>query len=549
MTDFNENNQEIFIQRNENNEEKNEDINSENLNIYDNILENQIQRSSFLTNIPSNNNYLEKKQKLNELKHLTEKKNSLIKQINYVKNKKNEMNEISFTNVNKAEIDSNILNSDIKNMNSLQKNLIDKLNEVNEQIKTLNGNSENEKGINSEIIKSNQETTKYDENDIKEQLLNHNRIRLKEIENKYKKMKREKSNNENNLNIKKMKNLNMNDEEEFRMMKKRQYELKKKIENLKNDVMPYSNPSECLYQIMERNYKDKENKFIKEASAERKLKNILYKPTFDLKKEKLDYQNHKKELEKRAEEQKYNMKKLWNSRSMLLKQYQKSNGYKTEQNKDIIIMKNDKIKNRKDYSETKVKLPPIDEKLKEESEWRLIDIKNLKDKERINYVNKKYIQKGLKIFNSFHNLNHGKKFVFRKNNCFSHEKIRSNTHNLKYKNLLIKNNNTVKKKKEVSPKEINYLKELKNKKKREFHKWNIYIKNKEVKEIDTEGITLINKKIERLDEKVRLSKEIMNLNGGFKKNLELGNELNNLLIDSIKGKIAILDELYNYEDE
>ena len=233
MTDFNENNQEIFIQRNENNEEKNQDINSENLNIYDNILENQIQRSSFLTNIPSNNNYLEKKQKLNELKHLTEKKKSLIKQINYVENKKNEMNEISFTNVNKAEIDSNILNSDIKNMNSLQKNLIDKLNEVNEQIKTLNGNSENEKGINSEIIKSNQETTKYDESDIKEQLLNHNRIRLKEIENKYKKMKREKSNNENNLNIKKRKNLNMNDEEEFRMMKKRQYELKKKNREFK----------------------------------------------------------------------------------------------------------------------------------------------------------------------------------------------------------------------------------------------------------------------------------------------------------------------------
>ena len=39
-------------------------------------------------------------------------------------------------------------------------------------------------------------------------------------------------------------------------------------------------------------------------------------------------------------------------------------------------------------------------------------------------------------------------------------------------------------------------------------------------------------------------KELMNANGGFEYNTELGYKVNNLLIDSIKGKLAILDEIY-----
>ena len=42
----------------------NNNINDDNSDIYDNILENQIQKRAFLTNIPSN---IEKKQKLNAL--------------------------------------------------------------------------------------------------------------------------------------------------------------------------------------------------------------------------------------------------------------------------------------------------------------------------------------------------------------------------------------------------------------------------------------------------------------------------------------------------
>ena len=40
-----------------------------------------------------------------------------------------------------------------------------------------------------------------------------------------------------------------------------------------------------------------------------------------------------------------------------------------------------------------MKLPIINEKLKEESNWRKIDIKSLKGKERINHVNKNILKK------------------------------------------------------------------------------------------------------------------------------------------------------------
>jgi hypothetical protein len=111
---------------------KKENNNNINLDFYNDIIENQIQKRSFLTNIPSlyNNN--------------------------------------------------NMYNNNIKNINCVEKNLNDKLNEIKEQIKILNKN-------NIEYNSAN----KYDENNIKIQLMKFNKIRLKEIENKYKNKQKE----------------------------------------------------------------------------------------------------------------------------------------------------------------------------------------------------------------------------------------------------------------------------------------------------------------------------------------------------------------------
>ena len=554
MIDINENNKDKI---NEMNKQAKKDVNSDNSDIYNNILENQIQKRAFLTNMPSNNNYIENKQKLNELKHLKEKKRTLIKKINILKNKRDELNEISFNNINKAKIDNNMLNNNKKNINSLEKNLIDKLNEVKQQIKILDKNEENIKEENKTNIKLKlkKENKEFDEDNIKEQLLNHNKIRLKEIENKYKKMKKELINEEDDLDIKREDNLKIKKEEENELIKKRQFENDYIMEKLNKDIKLPPKLDDCLYQRMEKEFEEKEKKLIHEVSTERKFKNIFYKQESG----KINIKKHKNDLEKRAKEQTDNMKKLWHSRSMMLKQCQNSKNNKENKNEEETKKeekKNEK-KDREEYGKEKVKLPPINEKLKEESKWRQIDIKNLKGKERINYINKKYMKKGLKILNVFKNLDYGKKYVLRKErkvnnlyiNRFGNNSM-NNIKSIKYRNILFQNNKTddyhkIKKRLDnISPKEINYLNELKDKKKREFHKWNGYIINRGDNELDTDGIRIINKKVEKLDEKVKMVKELMNANGGFEYNTELGYKVNNLLIDSIKGKLAILDEIY-----
>ena len=51
------------------------------------------------------------------------------------------MSKISYNNIPETKIDNNMYNNNIKNINFTEKNLNDKLNEIKEQIKTLNKNN------------------------------------------------------------------------------------------------------------------------------------------------------------------------------------------------------------------------------------------------------------------------------------------------------------------------------------------------------------------------------------------------------------------------
>mgnify|MGYP006916138954 CR=1 FL=1 len=525
------------------NKEKNNNV--ENSDIYNNILENQIQKLGFLTNMPSEN-IIEKKQKKEELKRLKEKQNELTKKINSVKNKKNEMNEISFNNISKAKVDSNLCTYNIKNMKSLEINLIDKLNEVKDQIKVLNNDiGQNKK---KELKQLKLESIKFDETNIYQQLLKQNSMRLKEIEKNY---KNKLMNYEEELNII---NKKLKKEKELKMMNL------KKFENIKlmEDINSPSNRNNFLYIKMEKDFLEKEKKLINNIIIQRKIKNIFYKQNID-EDEKEEYKNYKKNLVKKAQEQTNNMKKLWHSRSMMMKIYQSTKNNKIFQKEEINIKKEqikDKNKDRIKYSKEKVKLPIINERLKEESEWRQIDIKNLKGKERVNFINKKYKQKGIKITSiAQYGKNALRKNKMNKNsrqsnlafNIYSYEGIRRNNREKNIK-LFQKNKSSdniiMKKKENINPKEINYLNDLKETNKKQVHNWNGYImKNKSG--FDTDGIKIIQKKIENIDEKVKLNKELMNVKGGYINNTELGNKVNNMILDSIKGKLAILDGLYN----
>ena len=42
-----------------------------------------------------------------------------------------------------------------------------------------------------------------------------------------------------------------------------------------------------------------------------------------------------------------------------------------------------------------------------------------------------------------------------------------------------------------------------------------------------------------------MGKELMKVKGGYEKNIEIGNKVNDMLVDSINAKLAIIKEFYN----
>ena len=535
--------------------------NNDNNDFYNNILENQIQKRSFLTNIPSNiKDNIKNKQSLGKLKQLKEKENALSKNINKIKNKRTELSEISFKNISEAEIENNMLNDNLKNIGSLEKNLTIKLEEVKEQIKTLSKKLDGSPNNNMKKMNKIEKNSNFQI--IEKQLLYHNNLRIKEIEKQYKKHKKE--NLSIDLNKQKEEYLKNKKQEENEIIIKRKNETEKMMKENKEDIYPVKDIQKCLYFQMEKKFKERENKLIHDITTERKVKNMIYKQNINLKNEKRYFQEYKQNLDKRALEQKNNMKKLWHSRSMILRNYQNLNNIKTfekEIKENIEMNINNKKVDIKKFCKN-IKLPPINEKLKEQTILRQLNIQNMKGKERINFVNNKYKKKSLKIINAFRNLDYGKNNAIKKEkkllvnmtNSKQNKKLnyisRENLRNENPKNLLIPNSKTFKDniKKKRNPNEINYLKDLNDTKKIKFHRWNEFLsnkKNKKEKKIDIDGINNINKKIENLDENARMKKQIINLNGGFENDIKLGNEYSGILIDSIQGKLTILDEIYH----
>ena len=90
-----------------------------------------------------------------------------------------------------------------------------------------------------------------------------------------------------------------------------------------------------------------------------------------------------------------------------------------------------------------------------------------------------------------------------------------------------------------------------NEDKQKYHRWNKYIINKnnsDSKEVDMDGIQNINKEIETLDEKVNMANKLIKLKGGYENDINLGNKINNMLIDSINGKLVVFNELFNNDN-
>ena len=494
------------------------------------------------------------------LKNLKQKQNTLINDLDSLKRKKNTMNEISYNNISQAKIDNNLYNNKIKGIKNIENDLVNKLSETKRQINELSSSknytpNKKQKSLEQNINLNNKFSGKIN----KVQLLEENNMRLMELQNEYKNKQKELKELEEKKKNEKLKYLMEHREKEMEIIRKRKKIIDEKMAKLKSQSEPAPNKKDCLFYKMEQNFQENEKKLLNKISTEKKIKNIYYRQNVDMENINKEFQSFKNQLHQRSIEQTNNMKKVWHSRSMITKQYQTNTMIGLKENEEAQA-KNEKIMKltkrgllleKELYARKKVKLPAINEKLKKESNKNQIDIKNLEGKERIKYVNDRYMQKGFRIKNINKDFDYGKKYVFNKKgkkkklpgiissnemenkkigNSFSSENIMNN------KNLRA---NKIKR----NPKEINYLEEFKKDKKQNFHNWKKFIINKDTnKEIDIEGIQNINKQIEVLDEKTNMGNELIKIKGGYEKNIEYGEQLNNMLIDSLKGKLAIIEE-------
>ncbi len=238
---------------------------------------------------------------------------------------------------------------------------------------------------------------------------------MKEVENNYIKKRNiiedEEKKRENYLKEKK--------KEEMEIIKKRKNENDKKVVKLKKYIIKSPSKNDIfLYQKLNRNFIERENKLINDVNIDKKVKNLIYKPNFYMQRQRLGMINNNSESEKKLEEKKNEMKKLWHSRSMILKNFQKYRNKNINQNEETTDIQEENTKNKNneriEYSK-KIKLPSINEKLKEESEFRLIDIKKLNGKKRIDFINKNYKVGNSRKYNKIKYLNYGKVYIQQKN--------------------------------------------------------------------------------------------------------------------------------------
>ena len=115
------------------------------------------------------------------------------------------------------------------------------------------------------------------------------------------------------------------------------------------------------------------------------------------------------------------------------------------------------------------------------------------------------------------------------------------------KKIEIKKSSPEKKRVKRNPKEINYLKEFENENKtNKRYNWDKYIEEDE----ENRAISIKNVKnqVEALDNKAKRKQYLLKIIGGSNNNQKIVDDLNNLLINSIKGKLSIIKAINKEED-
>ena len=568
------------------------DINGNNiqkmLNLSNTDIMNLVKSQSYLTNLPIskrkvNNEKNKDNRDIKKLKlkketriaynSLREKENSICMEINAIKQKKQNLESFSNDIISsKNKVENNIINSKLKNLKNSENNLLDKLESVKQQIVNLldkNKKLNRRAKLKTFLDKYNfpEASTDYSakakalDSEISKSRQNH----LKDIERSL--IKKENELNRQMEEQKKMKDDFMREfrrkEQEIIHKRKLQADLKM-IEAKKFIKNTYNyDPNNYLYNRLANKFEESEKKFLESQISEKKKESGIEEISI-VKRRIIEC---KYELEKRRIEKTNEMKQLWHSRSVsmakypsnILKQLHEFDLKKFEEEEKQKIQRLVLAKEKERFVKENVSLPPISEKLKNEREKRLNSFLNLEGRKRVQCIKDEFDKK---IKNKFSLVEEtilkkleaqkGSRDKTLKSKDFETNsklvKSSSDVNIFKYntaknKNKLNSLSPTTKLQKK-KPNEINYLEQLRKERKinsKNYINWNKELNNS--KSVRGENLDNVKKQIDVLDEKFEMNKNLIKIKGGYLNNQELGDDMNNLIINSIRGKLALMEKM------
>ena len=500
--------------------------------------------------------------KLKNLKDLTGRKQDLEKKIEKLEE---EIKSIEVNSKNntllinpQTQVDENIKKAQIKEIKENKEILLQKLNSINEQVeklmideeqisqmKKLNikqflDNFDKDKEIIEQRAKKYEEEKKLRDQKIISSLLKANEKKEKEMDN----MKKEEEE-------KRKKILEQIRLKELEIIQKRSKENSEKIQFIREHVNDKpANENEYLFKVLENQYKEREENEIKKEimkHKERIKENLMTKEEIN------QFQKKQKENEiKRLAEVEEERKKLheqWKKTKENLPKFESSIMQKVKKEEEQIkeqkeleeFKKKTKLKEVKNYSEavTKLFLPKIDENVKKEREER---IKNLTSK---NNIQKHHTKKNQRILLVKPDPNKPKKYNWELKLTPTIEEKQINDNN--------KKNRTRSKsahKHKPLDKAPDYLTEMRLQKNDERNsnssqsqyrgkKWDKMINNN--KNSLMENVENIKMKAEILEKKAKMNEKLLQTKGEV--NFEMQENVSNLLIDAIKAKLTILENI------
>ena len=468
------------------------------------------------------------------LKNLTNKRNDLYCELSKISKQNSKLEEESLNNIRIPNlISENSQKGIIKNIKYNKEILLDKISSLNDQIYEIKKLQK----INSNINDFSKE--EYSENLWKEYIFNNMKNWNKTLNIKRKIVDSELNIRNivknNSLMSPKQKKNNIKNTILITQDKSNNYESssnQKKSEFFINNIIKENRNNGYLYQKMSSSYDEKEQKYIKER-LKSKFINIKKSNKLDIK-----YNSLKKKI--------YNLEnlnklhKMWKERSDLLPKYV-SPIYKKIINTEENIKKEEKekIEKRKllyelkqNYAKETIKFPPISLILRKD--WNKKEIKFNLDKS--------------KGYNNIINNNLNKRFNQLQNRRTSSEKnnnksLQNSKENKNVKNL--NNSNSINKKShsyiDINNKlnlNINKINNIEKIAKNKYTKLKLE-NNKDNKKTDIDNIKY---QVEVMEDKYKMGKKLLKLKGGYLNNEDLVDEMNELLINSIKGKLNMIEK-------